>query len=120
MIEVLAKEVVKSESIPDFANLSKNEEKAKENEVLSPMELTNIYDRTHGMTKEQKRVTLMCMPSEMLFAELERRNDLAHGVLSDLRDKLHEIRSNMDLADMSKLIMEVQRISMNGGEQNGK
>lgn len=91
----------------------------KSSETMSPMEYEAIKDRTHGMTVEQKRVTLQYMPSELIFEELGRRDLEARHVVSDLRDKLHDIRSNMSLEEMRELIDEVQMIIRKDGDIYG-
>ena len=93
---------------------------ARREETMSPMEYEAIKERTHGMTVEQKRVTLQYMPSELIFEELGRRDLKAKHIVSDLRDKLHDIRSNMSLDEMRELIGEVQEIIRKDGEIYGQ
>lgn len=54
--------------------------------AISPMEKQEIMDRINGMSEEQVKLVLECIPSKLLCNEIDLRLAAYETVYKDMRD----------------------------------
>lgn len=80
------------------------------NKELSPIEIKEVVNRANGMRDDEKRLTLQCMPTHMLNAELDRRQTNLTRKLDCVYVILENVVEGMSIDDMQKVINDIKAV----------
>lgn len=78
--------------------------------ALSPLEVETIINRAKGMREDEKSLTIANMPTQMLNADLERRETYLKRKLECVYMILGNVTEDMSIIDMENVLNELKAI----------
>lgn len=76
---------------------------------MCSLEKEVITERIHGMTNEEKEISLRAFPTTMLLREIERRDNASKDILRDVYGTLSEITEDMTLPEIQNVIKKIKQ-----------
>lgn len=71
---------------------------------LTYLEIKTITERARALSNEEKKLVMMCMPTEMIRDELDRRTDKSIQMLRDLFNVLETVKDGMTVEEMQEVL----------------